>query len=138
MICRKEFAEHLVDGDASASGSEAAGSCEPRSSEPRPTVESEKYDVCTHFPKDRNCEVCRKTKITRALCRKHTHRVEKNDDLITADHKVLNEECESRNNHKYAVIVQDLATQWFLAYPCENKKLHRKRKSSSRKKPVQQ
>ena len=28
-------------------------------------------------------------------------------DLITADHKVLNEGGESRNNHRYAVVVQD-------------------------------
>ena len=27
--------------------------------------------------------------------------------LITADHKVLREGCESRNNHRYAVVVQD-------------------------------
>ena len=32
-------------------------------------------------------------------------------DLITADHKVLSEDCESRNNHRCAVVVQDLATQ---------------------------
>ena len=32
-------------------------------------------------------------------------------DVITADHKVLNEEGESRNNHQYAVMVQDFATQ---------------------------
>ena len=32
--------------------------------------------------------------------------------LITANHKVLSEGCESRNNHRYAVVVQDLATQW--------------------------
>ena len=38
-------------------------------------------------------------------------RAEKSGDLITADHKVLNEEGESRNNHRYAVVVQDLATQ---------------------------
>ena len=31
-------------------------------------------------------------------------------DLITADRKVLSEGCESRNNHRYAVVVQDLAT----------------------------
>ena len=31
-------------------------------------------------------------------------------DLITADHKVLSDNCESRNNHRYAVVVQDLAT----------------------------
>ena len=30
--------------------------------------------------------------------------------LIT-DHKVLSEGCESRNNRRYAVVVQDLATQ---------------------------
>ena len=42
-------------------------------------------------------------------------------DLITADHKVLGDNCESRNNHRYAVVVQDLATQWIQAYPCKNK-----------------
>ena len=42
-------------------------------------------------------------------------------DLITADHKVLSDNCESRNNHRYAVVVQDLATQWIQAYPCKPK-----------------
>ena len=42
-------------------------------------------------------------------------------DLITADHKVLSDNCESRNNHRYAVVVQDPATQWIQAYPCKNK-----------------
>ena len=42
-------------------------------------------------------------------------------DLITADHKVLSDNCESRNNHRYAIVVQDLATQWIQAYPCKNK-----------------
>ena len=36
-------------------------------------------------------------------------------------HKVLNEEGESRNNHWYAVVVQDLATQWIQPYPCKTK-----------------
>ena len=35
---------------------------------------------------------------------------EKFGDWITADHKVLSEEGESRNNNRYAVVVQDLAT----------------------------
>ena len=39
-------------------------------------------------------------------------------DLITADHKVLSDNCESRNNHRYAVVVQEIATQWIQAYPC--------------------
>ena len=33
-------------------------------------------------------------------------RAENFGDLITADHKVLSESCESRNNHRYAVVVQ--------------------------------
>ena len=36
------------------------------------------------------------------------------------NHKVLNEGCESRNSHRYAVIVHELATQWLQAYPCTN------------------
>ena len=40
-------------------------------------------------------------------------------DLITANHKVLNEGGESRNNSRYAVLVQDLATQWIQSYPCK-------------------
>ena len=42
-------------------------------------------------------------------------------DLITADHKVLSESCESRNNHRYVVVVEDLATQWLQSYPCKTK-----------------
>ena len=42
-------------------------------------------------------------------------------DGITADHKVLSEGCESRNHHRYAVVVQDLAIQWIQAFPCKTK-----------------
>ena len=45
-------------------------------------------------------------------------RAENFGDLITAD---LSEGCESRNNHRYAIVVQDLATQWIQAYPCKTK-----------------
>ena len=48
-------------------------------------------------------------------------RAEKFGDLITADHEVLSEGCESRNNHRYAVVVQDLAPQWIQQYPCKKK-----------------
>ena len=64
-------------------------------------------------------------KITRTPCRRRGGRVvpraENFGDLITADHKVLSEGCESRNNHRYAVVVQDLATQWIQSYPCKTK-----------------
>ena len=62
-----------------------------------------KHSVYTHFPKDRNCEICQRTKITRAPCRRRNGgavpRAENFGDLITADHKVLIENCDSRNNH---------------------------------------
>ena len=48
-------------------------------------------------------------------------RAENFGDLITADHKVPSDKCESRNNHRYAVVVQDFATQWIQAYPCKTK-----------------
>ena len=84
-----------------------------------------KHSVYTHFLKDGNCEICQRTKITRAPCRRRNGgavpRAEKIGDLITADHKVLIDNCESRNNHRFAVMVQDLATQWIQAYPCKNK-----------------
>ena len=74
-----------------------------------------KHSVYTHFPKDRNCEICQRTKITRAPCRRRNGgavlRAENVGDLITADHKVLSDNCESRNNHRYAVVVQDLAKE---------------------------
>ena len=64
-----------------------------------------------------------RTKMTRAPCRRRTGeavpRAEKFGDLITADHRVLDEEGESRNNHRYAVVVPDLATQWIQSYPCK-------------------
>ena len=84
-----------------------------------------KHSVFSHFPKDRNCEICKRTKITRAPCRRRNGgavpRAEKIGDLIAGDHKVLSEVCESRNNHRYAVVVQDLATQWIQSYPCKTK-----------------
>ena len=77
----------------------------------------------THFPNDRNCEICQRTKITRAPCRRRiggvVPRAENFGDLITAAHKILSDGCESRNNHRYAIVVQDLAAQWIQSYPCK-------------------
>ena len=65
------------------------------------------------------------TIITRAPCRRRNGGAvllaENFGDLITAYHKVLSESCESRNSYRYAVAVQDLATQWIQAYPCKTK-----------------
>ena len=90
--------------------------------DPMRSVELGKHSVYTHFPKD---QICKRTKITRAPCRRRNGgavlRAENFGDWNTADHKVLSEDCESRNNHRYAVVVQDLATQWIQSYPCKTK-----------------
>ena len=123
----QEFRENLVDDEIPVHGDSHASSSHEVSLEPtfKRREDLGKHSVYTHFPKDRNCEICQRTKITRAPCRRRNGgavpRAEKIGDLITADHKVLSDNCESRNNHRYAVVVQDLATQWIQAYPCKTK-----------------
>ena len=67
-----------------------------------------KHNYFIHFSKDPNCEVCKRTKVTRAPCKRNpddrSHRVEiaeRFGDVITADHKVLHEE---QLHHRYAVV----------------------------------
>ena len=123
----QEFKENLVDDEVLERRDSHASSCHEPSLEPTPSRSEDlgKHTVGTHFPKDRNCETCQRTKIARAPCRRRNggavSRAENFGDLIPADHKVLSEGCESRNNHRYAVVVQDLATQWIQSYPCKTK-----------------
>ena len=53
-------------------------------------------------------------------------------DLITADHKELSEESESRDNHRYAVVVQDLAPNGYN-HTHVKQKLLRKHKGACKK-----
>ena len=128
---RQEFKENLVaDRFPERRDSHASSSHEP-SLEPGPArrVDLGKHSVYAHFPKDRNCEICHRTKISRAPCRRRiggaVPRAENFGDLITADHKILSEGCESRNNLRYAVVVQDLATQWIQSYRAKQKLLRK-------------
>ena len=56
--------------------------------------------------------ICEQTKITRAPCRRHNGEAELRavnfGDLMTADHKVLSDNCESRNIHRCAVVVHSM------------------------------
>ena len=127
----QEFRENLVDDEIPVHGDSHASSSHEASLEPTTKRREDlgKHSVHTHFPKDRNCEICQRTKITRAPCRIRVARVvrraENFGDLITADHKVLSDNCESRNNHRYAVVVQDQATQWIQAHPCKKQNFTR-------------
>ena len=123
----QELRKFLVDDEIPEHGDAHASSSHEASLEPifKRSEDLCKQSVYAHFPQDRNCEICQRTKITRALYRRRNGeavpRAENFGDLITADHKVLSDNCESRNNHRYAVVVQDLATQWIQAYPCKTK-----------------
>ena len=102
----QEFREKLVDDEVPERGGSHASSSHEVSSEPtfKRREDLGKHSVHTHFPTDPNCKICQRTIITRAPCRRHNGgavpRAENFGDLITADHKVLSENCESRNNHR--------------------------------------
>ena len=124
----KNSEKNLVDDRVLEHRDSHASSFHEPSLEPTPTRSADlgEHSVDTHFTKDRNCEICQRSEITRALCRRRiggaVPRAENFGDLITADHKVfLSESCRSRNNHRYAIVVQDLATQWIQSYPCKTK-----------------
>ena len=66
------------------------------------------------FLKGPNCEtMCKRTKLREQFAdeiHKVTYTVATQfGELITADHKVFKEEGESRKNHRYVNVVQDLA-----------------------------
>ena len=120
----EEFTENPMDESVPVCRDAPASSSRASAPEPRGKVVSGKHSIYTHIQKDSNCDIRMRTLITRAPCRKRTGaavpRAENFDGLIKADHKVLSE-CESGDTHRYAVVVQDLATQWIQSYPCKTK-----------------
>ena len=90
-----EFTKNLVDEGVPSLRDTPASSSRESHPEPPRRVVSDKHSIYTHFPKDRNCEIRKKTKITRAPCRRRTGkaipRAESFGDLITANHKVPSE-----------------------------------------------
>ena len=110
----QDFKENLVDKNVQPHQYSPSSSHE-LAMEPRAKVVPGpgKHSIYTHFPKDRNCDICLRTKIAWASRRRRTGTVVPKagnyGDLITADHKVLSE---PRHDHRYAVVVQDLTTLW--------------------------
>ena len=123
----QNFAENLEDPETLVSAQISDQGSDSECST-RVVVNSKlrKHGIYTHFPKDRSCDKSLRTKFTRSLFRRRvgegsTPLEEMFGGLTTADHKILDEEGESRNNHRYAVVVQDLATQWNQFYQCITK-----------------
>ena len=102
---------------SAARGTFASTSRESDSEFPRKVVSREHvfFFVYSLSHKTEIAKYAREPKFDGLLARRRTGEApllaEKFGDLITADHKVLNEECESRNSNRYAVVVQDLAIQ---------------------------
>ena len=75
-----------------------------------------------------SCEICQRT-VSQGPVQKTNGaavpRAENVGDLTTADHKVLSDNCESRNNHRYAVVVQDLANSMYPSISVQNKNFTR-------------
>ena len=60
----QEFRENLVDDRVPERRESHASSSHGLSLEPTRSADLGKHSVKTHFPKDRNCEICQRTKIT--------------------------------------------------------------------------
>ena len=95
------------------------------------------YPIYTHFPKDQNCEVCLRTKMTRAPCRRRTGeallRGDKFGDLITAEQK--SSQWGMWIKGQSPVRCRDykiLPTQWIQSYPCKTKTSHETERSLSK------
>ena len=91
----QEFKENLVDDRVPERRDSHASASHEASLEPTRSVYLGKHCVYTHFSEDRNCEICQRTKITRAPCRRRNGgavlRAEIFGDLITAEHKIVSE-----------------------------------------------
>ena len=126
-----EWLEELTDNLNDTEVPAPANTSQDSDSERPRKVALRKHSVCTHLPKDQNCEVCLRISKS-APCRRRSGeaapRAEKFGDLITAGHKVLNEEAESRNNHRCAVVVQESATQWIARGKGSSRRVHKRRR----------
>ena len=92
----QEFREDLVHDEFPEHGDSHTSSSHDVSSEPifKRREDLVKHSVSTRYPKDRNCEICKKDQ----NCKGPAQKTQILGDLITADHKVLSDNCESRNN----------------------------------------
>ena len=82
----QEFKKNLVDDEIPLQGGSHASSSHEASSEltTKRREDLGKHSVYTHFPKDRNCEICKRTKITKAPCRRRNgEAVPRAENLVT-------------------------------------------------------
>lgn len=87
-----------------------------------------KHNLSTHFPRDPNCEICQVCNVHRAYL--HSQVGPQADQLpepkaagemITLDHKILNEDDQSRSNDRVTCVIQDKFSHLIHSYPGESK-----------------
>ena len=64
--------KHGLDDACVPEHRDASSSSRELPFEPRAKVVPRKHNIFTHFPKDWNCDICLRTKITWASCRRRT------------------------------------------------------------------
>ena len=90
------------------------------------------HNVFTCFQTDSNFKICQMTKTTRSRCRTRPtnkcdvlHSTRELGESIAADHKVPNNEKESRHQQMYALIVQDASSYRIQSFSVRSKKRKR-------------
>ena len=114
----QEFREILVDDEIPVLGDPHASSSHEASLEPvfKRREDLGKHSVCTHCPKDRNCDICKRTNITRAPWRRRNGgavpRAEKFRWLDNSRSQGSQWKLRISKQSPVCNRVQDLATQW--------------------------
>ena len=93
-----------------------------------------KHSICTHFPNDPKLRSLQTNHNYQELLAQGELANQYFEQrglviLITADHKAFHEGAESRHNHRYSAVVQDLAAQWIQLDPCKTKNSQETEKS---------
>ena len=85
------------------------------------------HNVFTHFPKSPTCDICNKC-ITMRAPHRTLYGVRADGlppptafaDALTADHKILADEGDSRSGNRVALIITDRFAGWTQSYPAIN------------------
>ena len=112
--------ENLVDERVLEHRDSHASSSHEPSLEPTRSVDLDKHSVFTHFPKDRNCEICQRTKITRAPCRGRIGRVvPRAENLLQPITKFSEKVVNLETIIDMQSWCKSWLPKWIQSYPCK-------------------
>ena len=113
---KEEVRKEVTQGATFCKDLHAGGSVGSKS-KLRFDVSKNSHNLLTHFPIDPNCPICNSCKRNRAHCRSKVHgepdelpEPKEFADAVTTDFKILNEDDESRNADRVALVIMDRFT----------------------------